>query len=111
MIGNRTRDIGRAVEREVLRRGYAVIRQLYGHGVGRKAHEAPSVPNYDDPRCRQRLTDGLVITVEPIIAAGSGLVVEFADGWTIRTTDRSLSAHYEETIVITRGRPMILTAA
>jgi methionyl aminopeptidase len=109
--GNRTKDIGRAVEREVRRRGFNVIRELGGHGVGRTIHEAPSVPNYADPNASHLLTEGLVITIEPIIAAGSGKVSLDRDGWTVRTADGSLSAHYEHTIVITRRDPIVLTAA
>jgi methionyl aminopeptidase len=109
--GNRTKDIGRAVEREVRRRGFQVIRELGGHGVGRTIHEPPSVPNYPDPQARALLTEGLVITIEPIIAAGSGNVSLDQDGWTVRTSDGSLSAHYEHTIVITKGAPLLLTAA
>ncbi|MGC1491335.1 MAG: type I methionyl aminopeptidase [Candidatus Acidiferrum sp.] len=110
-IGNRTKDIGRAVEREVRRRGFHVVRELGGHGVGRTIHESPSVPNYADPSARHLLTEGLVITIEPIIAAGTGNVSLDRDGWTVRTADRSLSAHYEHTIVITKGEPILLTAA
>src|SRR5262249_14668598 len=88
-----------------------VMRELCGHGVGATIHEAPSIPNYHDPRFRQRLTEGLVITIEPIVAAGSGKSESCADGWTIRTADGSLSAHYEHSIVGTNGRPIRLTAA
>lgn len=109
--GNRVSDIGRAVERETHRRGFAVMRELCGHGVGRTIHEPPSVPNYHDPRFRARLTEGLVITIEPIVAAGSGKGELQPDRWTIRTADRSLSAHYEHTVVITKGAPILLTAA
>jgi methionyl aminopeptidase len=109
--GNRTGDIGRAVEREVRRRGFHVVRELGGHGVGRTIHEAPRVPNFADPLARHILTAGLVITIEPIIAAGSGRVSLDQDGWTVRTTDGSLSAHYEHTIVITKGEPLLLTAS
>jgi methionyl aminopeptidase len=109
--GNRVSEIGRAVETETRRRGFAVMRQLCGHGVGRAIHEPPSVPNFHDPRSRTRLTEGLVITIEPIISAGLGLGVLEPDGWTIRTTDGSLSAHYEHTLVITKTAPIILTAA
>jgi methionyl aminopeptidase len=109
--GNRVFDIGRAVERETRRCGFSVMRELCGHGVGRTIHEAPSVPNYHDPRFRQRLTEGLVITIEPIIAAGSGKCVTEDDRWTIRTVDRSLSAHFEHSLVITKGAPILLTAA
>jgi methionyl aminopeptidase len=109
--GNRVSDIGRAVEREVRRSGFSVIRELCGHGVGRTIHEPPIVPNYADPHARQRLTEGLVLTIEPIITAGSGKADLQPDGWTIRTADGSLSAHYEHTIVITRGEPVLLTVA
>jgi methionyl aminopeptidase len=109
--GNRVSEIGRAAENETRRCGFAVMRQLCGHGVGRAIHEPPSVPNFHDPRSHTRLTEGLVITIEPIIAAGRGLGVLDADGWTIRTADGSLSAHYEHTLVITKTAPILLTAA
>jgi methionyl aminopeptidase len=109
--GNRTKDIGRAVEREVRRRGFSIIRELGGHGIGRTIHEPPSVPNYADFSAQHKLTEGLVITIEPIIAVGSGEVSLDKDGWTYRTADGSLSAHYEHTVVITRGQPLLLTAA
>jgi methionyl aminopeptidase len=109
--GVRVSAIGRAVESTVRRRGFSVVRGLAGHGVGREIHEPPLVPNEWDRRQRDVLTEGLVITIEPMIAAGSGHPVEEPDGWTIRTRDRSLAAHYEDTVVITRGTPVVLTAA
>ncbi|HTX36824.1 MAG TPA: type I methionyl aminopeptidase [Bryobacteraceae bacterium] len=109
--GNRVYEIGRAVEQEAHRCGFQVMRELCGHGVGRTIHEPPSVPNYHDPRFRSRLTEGLVITIEPILAAGSGRGVLQHDRWTICTADGSLSAHYEHTVVITAGAPILLTAA
>jgi methionyl aminopeptidase len=109
--GFRVSEIGRMVEGEVKRSGFSVIRELGGHGIGRTIHEAPRVPNYADPEARQILTEGLVITVEPIIAAGSGRTFLAQDGWTVRTADRRPSAHYEHTLVITKGEPMLLTAA
>jgi methionyl aminopeptidase len=109
--GGRVSRIGRAVEAEVERHGFTVIRGLKGHGIGRTIHEPPEVPNYYDPWQRDVLTEGLVLTVEPIISTGSAHVVEQADGWTIRTADGSLAAHYEHTLVITRQRPVLLTAA
>jgi methionyl aminopeptidase len=109
--GNRVYEIGRVVERETRRSGFRVIRELCGHGVGRTIHEPPSIPNYHDPRLRTRLTEGLVITIEPIISAGSGQGAWQPDGWTIRTADGSLSAHYEHTVVITKRAPILLTAA
>jgi methionyl aminopeptidase len=110
-VGNRVYEIGRAVEGEVRRCGFSVMRDLCGHGVGRSIHEEPSVPNYHEPRCRSRLTNGLVITIEPIIAVGAGRGELQGDRWTVRTADGSLSAHYEHTVVITKGAPILLTAA
>ena len=107
---NRIHEIGRAVEAEVRRSGFSVMREFCGHGVGRTIHEDPQVPNYEDTRARQRLTEGLVITVEPIIAAGGGAGVRDRDNWTIRTADGSLAAHFEHTIVVTRDAPILLTA-
>src|SRR5579862_9780696 len=109
--GNRVREIGRVVEQEVRNAGFTVVRELCGHGVGRTIHEPPAVPNYLDRSSRARLTEGLVITVEPVIAAGSGRVYLDHDGWTFRTKDGGWAAHYEHTIVITRGAPVLLTAA
>ena len=108
--GFRVSEIGRVVEREVRRSGFSVIRDLGGHGIGRTIHEEPRIPNYPDPEANQILTEGLVITVEPIIAAGSGRVALAQDGWTVRTLDRKPSAHYEHTLVITKGEPILLTA-
>lgn len=107
--GTRVNEIGRAVQREVRRQGFSVVRGLSGHGVGRTIHEPPSVPNEWDPTQTDMLTDGLVITIEPMITVGSGRPVEDSDGWTIRTRDRGIAAHYEDTLVITRGRPVVLT--
>lgn len=109
--GNRVNEIGRRVEREVRRCGFTVVRGLTGHGVGRQIHEEPSVPNHFDRRCTDLLTEGLVLTIEPMVSAGSSRAVVEEDGWTIRTTDRSLSAHHEHTLVITAGEPIVLTAA
>lgn len=109
--GNRAYDIGRAVERETERCGFHVMRDLCGHGVGGTIHEPPSIPNYYDSRFRARLTEGLVITIEPIIAAGGGEGRLQSDRWTIRTADGSWAAHYEHTVVVTKGEPILLTAA
>ncbi|MGA8109642.1 MAG: type I methionyl aminopeptidase [Acidobacteriaceae bacterium] len=109
--GNRVLDIGRVVEREVAASGFHVIRDLCGHGIGRTIHEKPSVPNWPDPAAHDFLTEGLVITVEPIIASKSGRSVLAKDGWTVRTADRGLAAHYEHTLVITKDQPILLTAA
>jgi methionyl aminopeptidase len=109
--GMRVAEIGREVEREVRRSGFSVIRELGGHGIGRTIHEPPSVPNYLVRNSKDVLTEGLVITVEPIIAAGSGRVFLGADGWTVQTIDGGMSAHYEHTLVITNDEAMLLTAA
>jgi methionyl aminopeptidase len=108
--GFRVFEIGRMVEREVSKSGFSVIRELGGHGIGRTIHEAPHVPNYHDPAANHVLKEGLVITVEPIISAGSAQVFTDKDGWTLRTSDHSLSAHFEHTLVITSGAPILLTA-
>lgn len=108
--GTRVNEIGRAVSREVRRRGFTVVRGLTGHGVGRTIHEEPSVPNEYDPWQADVLTEGLVLTIEPMISTGSARPVNDDNGWTIRTADGSLAAHAEHTLVITRGAPVILTA-
>jgi methionyl aminopeptidase len=107
----RVNEIGRAIEKEVHGSGFRVIRELGGHGIGRTIHEPPHVPNFDDGSARGRLTSGLVLAVEPIIAMGSGRPMDAGDGWTVKTADGSLSAHYEHTLVITDGAPILLTAA
>jgi methionyl aminopeptidase len=102
--------IGRTVESVITARGYSVCRELAGHGIGRSIHEWPTVPNYEDPDLSEPLTAGLVITIEPIISAGTGAIVHGEDGWTISTADRSCSAHIEHTLVITDGAPILITA-
>jgi methionyl aminopeptidase len=102
--------IGATIEREARARGYAVCAELMGHGIGRRLHEAPDVPSVYDPGLTQRLTDGLVLTIEPIVSTGSGAVRQARDGWTVCTADGALSAHEEHTIVITPGAPLVLTA-
>lgn len=103
-------EIGRAVETTVTGYGYSVCRDLTGHGIGRRIHEPPNVPSFHHPRHDQHLTKGLVITIEPIIAAGNGEVHDAGDGWTLKTRDGSCAAHFEHTIVITDQAPIILTA-
>lgn len=104
-------EIGRAIEREVLASGFRVIRELSGHGIGRTIHEPPRVPNFDDVTAIQRLRAGQVITVEPIVTMGSGVAEDAGDGWTMKTADGCLSAHYEHTLVITQAEPILLTSA
>ena len=109
--GVRVNEIGRAIERVVGRQGFSVVDGLAGHGVGRTIHEEPSVPNRYDPRQSDVLTEGLVLTIEPMISTGSARVVQDADGWTLRTSDGGLSAHHEHTLVITHREPIVLTGA
>jgi methionyl aminopeptidase len=104
-------EIGRAVNLEVRRLGFSVVRGLTGHGVGRTIHEPPAVPNQYDPWQTDVLTEGLVVTIEPMVSAGSAQGIQDANGWTIRTRDGSLAAHCEHTLVITRQDPLVLTAA
>lgn len=108
--GQMVSAIGRAVEQSVKADGFSVVRALSGHGVGRTIHEPPTVPNYFDRRQRDVLTEGLVLTIEPIISERPCRPTTDRDGWTMRTGNNSLSAHYEETIVITSGAPLVLTA-
>ncbi|MFC4639843.1 type I methionyl aminopeptidase [Deinococcus hohokamensis] len=109
--GRPVNAIGRAIENEVKRRGFTVLRELFGHGVGRAIHEEPNVPNYHRPRDRQILHEGLVIAVEPMVSTGrSHRVRTRRDGWTLSTTDGGLAAHFEHTVMITKDRPLILTA-
>jgi methionyl aminopeptidase len=102
--------VGRAIQAEVEDAGFSVIPALSGHGIGQTIHEPPTVPNYFDAYDTTVLTEGLVLTIEPVIAAGGGDVVLRDDGWTVATADRSLVAHAEHTLVVTRGEPLVLTA-
>lgn len=113
--GTPLRALGEVIENEVRREGFSVIPELCGHGVGRTIHEAPVViPNYPDKRVRGTLREGMVITLEPIIAAGTGARFTHcytgADGWTIKTADGGVAAHFEHSLVITKGAPLCLTA-
>src|SRR5687767_6679109 len=109
--GQTLRDVGRAVEAAARREGASVVRELNGHGIGRRIHESPAVPNWPDPTVRTVLTEGLVIALEPMLTTAPARVVEEADGWTLRTHNRVLAAHHEHTIMIRRGAPLGLTAA
>ena len=102
-------DIGHAVQQYVESFGYGVVRDFVGHGVGSKLHEAPEVPNYGAAGHGARLLPGMVIAVEPMVCAGDWRVKVLKDGWTTVSADGSLTAHYENTILITEGEPEILT--
>lgn len=109
--GGRVGDIGAAVQRYVEVRGYSVVRQFVGHGVGTNLHEDPSVPNFGTPGRGPRLLPGMTIAIEPMINAGTHEVKVLGDGWTTVTCDGGLSAHFEHTVAITRDGPVILTVA
>lgn len=108
--GATLREVGAAVERIARGRGFSVVRELTGHGIGRAMHEDPTVYNWPSPDADLRLEAGMVFTVEPMIVAGSPRVFMDRDGWTVRTADRSLSAHEEHTIMVAPGGPLVLTA-
>ncbi len=107
--GNRIGDIGAAVQRYVEARGYSVVRQFVGHGVGTDLHEDPNVPNFGTPGRGPRLLPGMTLAIEPMINMGTHEVKVLADKWTTVTADGRLSAHFEHTIAITKDGPVILT--
>lgn len=107
--GNRLQDIGWAVQSLVESRGFSVVRQFVGHGIGRAMHEAPMVPNIGKPNQGLRLQPGLVLAIEPMVNAGGPDVVVLDDEWTVVTKDGSLSAHFEHTVAITQRGPWVLT--
>ncbi len=107
--GLRIGDIGFAVQHYCEQRGYTVVRELVGQGVGRELHESPEVPNYGKRGKGLRLKEGMVLAIEPMINLGTKSVMQEKDGWTIRTTDRKYSAHFEHTVVVRKGKAEILT--
>jgi len=107
--GNRIGDIGSAVENFVISNGFSVVRDFVGHGVGKDLHEDPEVPNFGRPGRGARLYPGMTLAIEPMVNAGSHEVRVLKDGWTVVSADGSLSAHYENSIAITDGDPIILT--
>ncbi len=109
VVGNRTGDIGFAIQNFVEGYGYTVVRELVGHGVGESLHESPEVPNYGKRGRGTKLKEGMVIAIEPMINLGKRGIVQESDGWTIRTKDRAPSAHYEHTVAITKDGVEILT--
>ncbi len=108
-VGNRLSNIGNSVQVFVESKGYGVVRDLVGHGVGRSLHEDPQVPNYGPRDKGPRLKEGMVIAVEPMITLGTYEVETLDDGWTVVTLDRKHAAHHEQTIAITKDGPVILT--
>ena len=108
--GNRIGDIANAVQTYCERRGYSVVREMCGHGIGRKMHEDPEVPNYGRRGTGPLIRSGMCLCIEPRINLGSRNIVIERDGWTCRTRDRKPSAHYEHTLCVVGGRPEILTS-
>jgi methionyl aminopeptidase len=107
--GNRLTDISHAVETFATAAGYTVVRSLVGHGIGQQMHEEPQVPNFGPPSQGPELQEGLVLAIEPMVNVGTSDVFTLEDGWTIVTADRKLSAHFEDTVAITKDGPKILT--
>jgi methionyl aminopeptidase len=109
--GNRLGDISHAIQAHAESRGYGVVREFVGHGIGRQMHEEPGVPNYGQPRTGLRLEAGLVLALEPMVTAGHWKVKVLDDGWTVVSEDGSLSAHFEHTVAVTPAGPEVLTLA
>lgn len=109
VFGNRVGDIGFAIQKFVEAKGYTVVRELVGHGLGKNLHEAPEVPNYGKKGSGIPLKAGMVIAIEPMVNLGTRNIVQEKDGWTIRTADRKASAHYEHTVAIFEDRTEVLT--
>lgn len=107
--GNRIGDISAAVQAHAESHGYGVVREMIGHGIGRKMHEEPDVPNYGRAGHGPRLEKGMTIAIEPMINLGTARILQKADGWTVVAADGKPSAHYENTVAITDGEPRLLT--
>ena len=107
--GNRLGDVGSAIDTVVRENGFSTVRKYIGHGIGREVHEAPDVPNYGTPGRGVRICSGMVLAIEPMVNEGTFEVRELADGWTVVTADRRLSAHYENTVALTDEGVLNLT--
>lgn len=107
--GNRLNDISQSVEFTARAAGFSIVRDLVGHGIGRNLHEAPDIPNFSQPQRGPLLKTGMVLAIEPMVNIGGYKVFWLDDGWTVKTSDGSLSAHYENTVAITDEGPFILT--
>jgi methionyl aminopeptidase len=108
-VGARVSDIGAAVQCHVEAHGFSVVREFVGHGVGAALHEEPQIPNYGPAGRGPRLSEGMTLAIEPMVAMGKAAVKVLGDGWTAVTKDRSLSAHYEHTVAVTVNGPRIMT--
>lgn len=109
VVGNRMGDISFSIQSFVEKEGYSVVRELVGHGLGKNLHEKPEVPNYGNRGKGLKLEENLVIAIEPMVNLGKKNVVQENDGWTIRTSDKMPSAHFEHTVAVKKGKPEILT--
>jgi methionyl aminopeptidase len=109
VAGNRVFDISRAIQSYVEGNGFSIVREFVGHGVGRKVHEEPQVPNFVDGKTSPKLRPGMTLAIEPMVNVGKSEVKILNDGWTVLTKDGSLSAHFEHTVLITESEPEILT--
>ena len=108
--GNPLNGIGKTVQQEAKKRGYNVIYELTGHGIGRALHEEPSeIWNFYNPRDHRTLNDGLVLAIEPFLTTGQGRIKQERDGWSLRTADNAIAAQFEHTIIVTKNEPIILT--
>lgn len=107
--GNRIGDISYAIQSYAESFGYGVVRELVGHGLGRKMHESPEVPNFGKKGCGPKLKEGLVLAIEPMINLGTRRVIQLSDGWTIVTADGKPSAHFEHDVAVVEGKPEILS--
>ncbi len=106
---NRISDIGHAVQTHVEAAGFSVVRDFVGHGIGRKLHEAPQIPNYGEPHCGVRLKEGMVLAIEPMVNAGQFEVRVLEDEWTVVTRDGSLSSHFEYTVALSDREAEVIT--
>ena len=108
-VGNRLGDVGHAIDSFVVENGFSTVKRYIGHGIGAQLHESPDVPNYGTPGRGVRLCNGMTLAIEPMVNVGREEVTEAQDGWTVKTADHSLSAHYENTIALVGDRVEILT--
>ena len=107
--GNRIGDVGHAIDSHVKKYGFSTVKRYVGHGIGRELHESPDVPNFGTPGRGVRICNGMVLAIEPMVNVGVDTVSEMSDGWTVKTADRKLSAHYENTVALTDKGLLILT--
>jgi methionyl aminopeptidase len=109
-VGGRLSDVSHAVQHWVEQHGFSIVREFVGHGIGEKLHEEPQIPNYGSPGRGPKLAAGMVLAIEPMVAMGRPETKVLADGWTAVTRDRSIAAHFEHTVAVTAGGPLVLTA-